>query len=65
MDLILKPEVPCAIMDCFTDLYIANVTCVLEASDGLIDMAYTYDDVGIQNGLLRSEDMWRKFILPV
>jgi len=65
MDLILKPGVPCAIMDCFTDLYIANVTCVLEASDGLIDMAYTYDDVGIQNGLLRSEDMWRKFILPV
>ncbi|MFQ6016551.1 MAG: uroporphyrinogen decarboxylase family protein, partial [Anaerolineae bacterium] len=64
MDLVQRPEVPCAIMDCFTDLYIANVTRVLEAADGLIDMVYTYDDVGIQTGLMMSEAMWREFILP-
>jgi uroporphyrinogen decarboxylase len=64
MDLIQRPEVPCAIMDCFTDLYIANVTRVLEAADGLIGMVYTYDDVGIQTGLMMSEAMWREFILP-
>lgn len=51
-------------MDCFTDLYIANVNRVLEAADELIDMVYTYDDVGTQKGLLISEEMWRKFILP-
>jgi uroporphyrinogen decarboxylase len=64
MDLKLRPEVPCAIMDCFTELYIANVTRVLEAADGLMDMVYTYDDVGMQNGLMISPQMWRAFILP-
>jgi uroporphyrinogen decarboxylase len=64
VDLKRRPEVPCAIMDCFTELYIANVTRVLAAADGLMDMVYTYDDVGIQSGLMMSPDMWRAFILP-
>lgn len=64
IDLKLQPEIPCAIMDCFTDVYIANVTRVLEAAGGLVDMVYTYDDVGIQQGLMISEAMWRQFILP-
>jgi len=64
VDLKRRPEVPCAIMDCLTELYIANVTCVLEAADGLIDMVYTYDDVGIQSGLMMSPQMWRAFVLP-
>jgi uroporphyrinogen decarboxylase len=64
IDLLQRPEVPCAIMDRFTDLYIANVTRVLEAAGGLIDMVYTYDDVGMQTGLMMSPRMWREFILP-
>jgi uroporphyrinogen decarboxylase len=64
VDLKRRPELPCAIMDCFTDLYIANVTRVLEAAGGLIDVFYTYDDVGIQSGLMLSPQMWRAFILP-
>jgi len=59
MDLVVQPEIACAIMDCYTDLYIANVTRVLEAADGGIDMVYTYDDMGTQQGLLISEAMWR------
>lgn len=62
--LVTQPEIACAIMDCYTDLYIANVTRVLEATDGGIDMVYTYDDVGTQQGLLISEAMWREFVLP-
>lgn len=64
IDLKRRPKVPCAIMDCFTELYIANVTRVLAAADGLMDMVYTYDDVGIQSGLMMSPRMWREFILP-
>ena len=69
MDLVTQPEIACAIMDCYTDLYIANVTRVLEAADHLtgrrgIDMVYTYDDMGTQRGLLISEAMWREFVLP-
>jgi uroporphyrinogen decarboxylase len=58
------PEVPCAIMDCYTDLMIENVHRMMAAGDGLVDMVYTYDDVAIQNGLLMSPAMWRKYILP-
>jgi len=64
LDLVEKPEVACAIMDRFTDIYIENTRRVIEAAGGLLDMVYTYDDVGIQSGLLMSTRMWRKYILP-
>ncbi|MEJ2208526.1 MAG: uroporphyrinogen decarboxylase family protein [Anaerolineae bacterium] len=64
LDLVEKPDVACAIMDRFTDLYMANTLRVIEAAGGLLDMVYTYDDVGMQNGLLLSPRMWRKYILP-
>jgi len=64
LDLVEKPEIACAIMDHFTDLYIANTERVIEAARGLLDMVYTYDDVGTQSGLLISPRMWRKYILP-
>ena len=58
------PEIPCAIMDCYTDLMIQNVQRMMAAGAGFIDMVYTFDDVATQNGLLMSQPMWRKFILP-
>ncbi len=64
LDLVDKPEVACAIMDRFTDVYIENTVRVIEAAGGLLDMVYTYDDVGIQNSPLMSMRMWRKYILP-
>jgi uroporphyrinogen decarboxylase len=64
LDLAENPGVACAIMDRFTDIYIENTVRVIEAAGGLLDMVYTYDDVGIQNGLLMSPRMWRRYILP-
>jgi uroporphyrinogen decarboxylase len=64
LDLVDRPEVACAIMDRFTDIYIENTLRVIGAAGGLLDMVYTYDDVGIQTGPLISPRMWRKFILP-
>ena len=64
LDLADKPEIAGAIMDRFTDIYIENTLRVIEAAEGQLDMVYTYDDVGIQNGLLMSPRMWRKYILP-
>ncbi len=63
-DLVLDPAVPCAVMDRITDLYIANVTRVLEAARGRIDMVYTWDDVAHQHGLIMSPALWRQHILP-
>lgn len=64
LDLVEKPDVAGAIMDRFTDVYIENTLRVIEAAGGLLDMVYTYDDIGIQNGLLISPRMWRRHILP-
>jgi uroporphyrinogen decarboxylase len=64
LDLAENPDVACAIMDRFTDIYIENTVRVIDAAGGLLDMVYTYDDVGIQRGLLMSPRMWRKYILP-
>jgi uroporphyrinogen decarboxylase len=58
------PEVPSAIMDCYTDLMIGNVHRMMAAGQGLIDWVYTFDDVAVQNGLMMSPAMWREFILP-
>lgn len=64
IDLVDNPEIPCAIMDCYTDLMIDNVHNLMKAARGRIDMVYTYDDVAVQRGLMISPAMWRKFILP-
>ncbi len=64
LDLVEKPDIACAIMDRFTDIYIENTRRVIEAAGGLLDMVYTYDDIGIQNGPLMSPKMWRTYILP-
>lgn len=64
IDLVDHPEIPCAIMDQYTDLMIANVHSLMKTARGKIDMVYTYDDVATQCGLMMSPAMWRKYILP-
>lgn len=64
MDLAEQPEIPCAVMDCYTDLMIGNVQRMMAVGSGLVDWVYTYDDIGTQNTLLMSPGMWRKYILP-
>lgn len=64
VDLVERPEVPEAILDCYTDLMIENTHALMRHARGLVDMVYTYDDVATQNGLLMSPRMWRRFILP-
>jgi uroporphyrinogen decarboxylase len=64
IDLTERPEIPCAIMDCYTDLMIANVHNLMKEARGLIDIVYTYDDIATQNSLLMSPKMWREYIFP-
>ena len=64
MDLITNPDVPCAIMERMTDLYIANATRLLEISEGRVHMIYTWDDLAHQRGLIMSPNLWRKHIVP-
>ncbi len=64
IDLIESPELPCAIMDRYTALFIEMAERALDEAGDKVDMMYTFDDVGTQNNLLISKSMWRKYILP-
>jgi len=64
IDMIQKSEILLTIMDCVTNILIGNFKQVMKHAEGLVNMVYTYDDVAIRNGLLMSEKMWRKNILP-
>jgi uroporphyrinogen decarboxylase len=64
MDMIMQPEIPQVIMTHLTDTYIALAHKVLRAAQGRIDIAWTWDDVGAQNGPLIAPSMWAEQIKP-
>jgi uroporphyrinogen decarboxylase len=64
MDLYLKSEIPCAIMDKITDILVENVRNIRDTMGDNISMIATYDDVASQEGLIISPDLWRKYIMP-
>ncbi|MGD0092126.1 MAG: uroporphyrinogen decarboxylase family protein [Planctomycetota bacterium] len=64
MDLALDPELVHAIFAPVTDFYCAHFARILSAAKGKIDLVFTADDIGGQNGLLMSLDMWTKHLKP-
>ncbi len=64
MDLALKPELPCYIMDRITEIHAENLKRVLALAGDRIDMVYLYDDVASQQNLLMSVDLWKQTIAP-
>ncbi len=63
-DMALSPEIPLYILDRITDVLVENTRQALMLANNEIDTVYFYDDVGAQNGLLISKNMWRRFIKP-
>lgn len=64
LDVIINPELVHAIMRRVTDFYVGYFTNILSSAKGMIDLAFTADDIGGQSGLLMSLDMWKQFIKP-
>jgi uroporphyrinogen decarboxylase len=64
MDFLLHPELVCAIMERVSDFYIQHFTRMLQVADGRVDLVFTADDIGGQNGLLTSLKTWETFIKP-
>lgn len=64
MDTIVNKEFLHALMRKVTDYFIAFFTKALEAAGGLIDIVFTADDVGGQEGLLLSPEAIAEFITP-
>ena len=64
MDLATEPEIAHALFERMTSYYIQYFKNLLEAAKGRIDLVFTADDIGGQNGLLMSLDMWEEHLKP-
>ena len=64
MDFVLNPELAQTIMTRVADFWVAHFRNMLAAAPGQIDLAFTADDIGGQNGLLMSLEMWEAMIKP-
>ena len=63
-DMLLQPDLIHFIMDRVTTFFIDYFYAILSKCRGEIDMVFTADDIGHQDGLLLSLDMWEEFIKP-
>ena len=63
-DLLAEPELAHAILDRVAEFHIEHFRRTLSASERAVDLAFTADDIGGQNGLLMSLKTWEEFIKP-
>jgi uroporphyrinogen decarboxylase len=64
MDLLAEPDFAAELMRRVTLFYCEFMGRCLEAARGQIDLIFTADDIGQQNGLLLSLALWEKSIKP-
>ncbi|GKX31784.1 hypothetical protein SH1V18_42640 [Vallitalea longa] len=64
MDMVLNPEIAHYILERITDFWCEFVERSMKNAGSKIDMVYTYDDIGTQNSLLMSKEMWKEFLEP-
>jgi uroporphyrinogen decarboxylase len=64
LDLVMNPELAHEIMERVTVFFIDHFTKMLEVADGRVGLVFTADDIGGQNGLLMSLDMWEQNLKP-
>jgi len=63
-DMMLRPDQIHFIMDTVTTFFTEYFFAILKRCRGEVDMVFTADDIGHQDGLLLSLDMWEEFIKP-
>lgn len=64
MDLATQPQITHALFEHVTSFYLDHFKKILQAARGRIDLVFTADDIGGQNGLLMSLDMWETPLKP-
>ena len=64
MDLAMGPDLAQAIIDRVEAFYLEFDRRIFEAAGDLTDIYFIADDVGVQNGLMISPRMFRKFVRP-
>ncbi len=64
LDLVLHDDIAEYIFHRVAEFYLEYARRTFEAAGGGIDVLFTGDDFGTQNGLFCSPDMWRRFLKP-
>lgn len=64
MDMLTCPDLVHGIFERVTAFFVEHLGNVLTAANGQIDLIFTADDIGGQQGLLMSLEMWEEFIKP-
>lgn len=64
MDIALEPEIINYIMEKVTDFMVDHHRKILEAGKGRVDLIFTADDIGQQQGLLMSLNSWEQNLKP-
>ena len=64
VDMMDDPDFVYELLSRVTDFFIARARRLLEAADGRIDLFFTADDIGQQEGLLVSPRTWEALIKP-
>ncbi|NUQ01944.1 MAG: hypothetical protein HUU35_19025 [Armatimonadetes bacterium] len=63
-DLAIDPEFVDELLERVTQFWLAHFRRVLEAGRGRLDLVFTADDIGGQEGLLMSLGMWERHLKP-
>jgi len=63
-DILLEKEFSNYLLCKVTNFFLGFTRKMLEVADGKIDLAFTADDIGGQNGLLLSLSLWEEIIKP-
>lgn len=64
MDLVTAPDLVDCCFTHLTEFFVASTERVLRAADGRIDIVCVQDDLGTQDSLLISKEMYRRFFKP-
>ena len=64
MDLISQPEIAVMLMEKVSDFFFEIARRAIEATDGLIDIILSASDIGAQEGMMLSPELWRKRVKP-
>ena len=65
LELLIDPDFALALMEKVADIQFKRHTCFLEQVGPYIDVIMISDDMGIQDGLLISPDLYRKMVKPI
>lgn len=64
IDMALQPEMAHYVFDRFTEFYLEFFKRILDTAGDLIDSFALADDLGMQNGLMISDEMFEIFVAP-